>query len=613
MRNPYLSLLKKAWHHARSERKRFVIVYAMFAMANIVIAINPLFYGWFVDALQTSGPKAIVHGWFYVGGFLVLRLVEWMFHGPARVMERELAFNLSRNFVDDLYSKVLHLPAKWHQDNHSGATISKIQKAYLGLRDFFQNGFIYLHSFGKFVFSFGAMLYFSPLFGAIGVAIGILTIIIIRNFDKPFVRSLREVNAKEHEVSSTLFDSLSNIVTVITLRLEQRVQSVFMKKIDDVAVPFKYNVRVNEWKWFTAQMLIGVIYAVITLGYIYQNYQPGQVFYLGGLVILIGYVNQFTSVFNDIAAQYTQIVKYDTDVENVEEIETAFTSVQGKTETGKLPFDWNTIDIRNLNFSRGAATPGSAHRHGIHDLEFRINKGQKIALIGESGSGKSTLLALLRGLYTPAVGSEIIINKNQRVAFEDISGNVTLIPQEPEIFENTVRYNITLGLPFSEEEIMQACETARFAGVVQQLPRGLDTHMAEKGVNLSGGQKQRLALARGILAARTSDIILMDEPTSSVDPRTEKQIYQNIFKALEGKALISSLHRLHLLSEFDYVYILRNGFVIDQGRFDQLRKYSLVFKEMWEHQVTEGSAQTSDDGDGVIPLTQATTASAAIS
>jgi ABC-type multidrug transport system fused ATPase/permease subunit len=161
MRNPYFSLIKKAWEYARHERKKFVVIYAMFIAANIIIAVNPLFYGWFVNELQKGGTEALTNGWIYVIGFLVLRLAEWCFHGPARVMERGLAFHVSKNFMEDLYSKVLHLPAKWHQDNHSGSTISRLQKAYLALRDFFQNGFIYLHSFGKFIFSFAAMLYFS--------------------------------------------------------------------------------------------------------------------------------------------------------------------------------------------------------------------------------------------------------------------------------------------------------------------------------------------------------------------------------------------------------------------------------------------------------------------
>lgn len=608
MRNPYFSLLRQAWNYARNERKRYLVIYGMFVMANIIIAINPLFYGWFVNSLQKGGPDALLNGWIYVGGFLVLRLIEWCFHGPARVMERELAFNVSRNYMDDLYHKVLHLPAKWHQDNHSGSTISKLQKGYLALRDFFQNGFIYLHSFGKFIFSFAAMLYFSPLFGAIGVVIGIFTIWIIRKFDKPFIKTLREVNEREHEVSSTLFDSLSNIVTVITLRLEKRIKVSFMEKIGAVAGPFKRNVKINEWKWFTAQMMVGLIYAVVTIGFIYQNYIPGEAFYIGGLVVLIGYVNQFTSVFNDIASQYTQIVKFDTDIQNVQGIEKAYDQHQVKVQAQKLPEDWQNIEIRNLNFKR---TLENSDRYiGVKDLQMRIQKGQRVALIGESGSGKSTLLSLLRGLYTPISGSTTLVNDIQPVAFESIASNVTLIPQEPEIFENSVKYNITLGLPFSEEEIMKACDSAKFTDVINNLPKGLDTHMAEKGVNLSGGQKQRLALARGILAARTSDIILMDEPTSSVDPRTEKQVYQNLFEAFEGKAVISSLHRLHLLSQFDYVYILRNGSVVDEGPFEQLKRYSLVFKEMWEHQKTENTPVIEE---GIIPLAPASVISAAMS
>src|SRR5690606_32920353 len=121
-----------------------------------------------------------------------------------------------------------------------------------------------------------------------------------------------------------------------------------------------------------------------------------------------------------------------------------------------------------------------------------------------------------------------------------------------------------------------------------------------------GGQKQRLALARGILAARGSDVILMDEPTSSVDPRTEKQVYKNLFDSFQGKAVISSLHRLHLLKDFDYVYILRNGSVVDQGPFEELKRYSLVFKELCEHQETETVT------GNVIPMPSSPVISAAI-
>lgn len=590
MRNPYLSLLRTAWKYARQEKRRFVLIYTMFVIANVIVAMNPLFYGWFINELQQHGTAVLNTAWIYVAGFLGLRLLEWMFHGPARVMERHLAFNVGRNFLDVLYHKVLHLPVKWHQENHSGSTISRLRKAHEALRDFFQHGFIYLYSFGKFIFSFAAMLYFSPLFGAIGVVLGIVTIWIIVQFDKPFIRSLREVNEREHEVSSTLFDSLSNILTVITLRLEKRIQAGFMKKIADVFPPFKKNVTINELKWFTAQMLVGLIYAITTIGYIYQHYTPGETFMIGGLIILLGYVNQFTSVFNDIASHYTQIVKYDTDVQNARELEKAYDEKQVKETGVELPAQWSSIDIEGLNFSRN--TPSDQRRSGgIHDLDMRISKGQRIALIGESGSGKSTLLALLRGLHDATPGTDVKADET-RIDLESIRSTVTLFPQEPEIFENTVMYNITLGLPFTEEEVMRVCEAAQFTDVIRRLPKGLHTLIQEKGVNLSGGQKQRLALARGIFAARQSSIVLMDEPTSSIDPRTEKKIYHSLFNTFNDKAVISSLHRLHLLTDFDYIYIMREGVVIDEGTFEDLSRYSLVFKEMWNHQAAAQKADT---------------------
>ncbi|HEX8038041.1 MAG TPA: ABC transporter ATP-binding protein, partial [Chryseosolibacter sp.] len=497
---------------------------------------------------------------------------------------------VSKNFQDELYGNILALPAQWHQENHSGATISKSRKAHEALRSFFQSGFIYLYSMGKFIFSFGAMIYFSPLFGSIGIVLGMITVFIIVLFDRAFIKTLREVNEKEHHVSSNLFDTLSNITTVITLRLEKVIHASFLQKLAAVFPPFKKNASVNEWKWFTAQMMIGLIYAVTVLGYVYQHWVPGETFQIGGLIILIGYVTQFTSVFNDIASQYTQIVKFHTDIQNVSEIQEAHARMPKGPGKLPLPPHWETIQIDNLNFVRPAKDL-SEKPAGLFDLSMRIGKGQRIALIGESGSGKSTLLSLLRGLHSPFPGSRITINDSVPVDIGNIGSTVTLFPQEPEIFENTVLYNITLGLPFTREEVLEVCEQAQFIDVLKKLPAGLDTFIQEKGVNLSGGQKQRLALARGILASRGSDIILMDEPTSSIDPRTEKLIYNRMFETFGQKAVISSLHRLHLLTQFDYIYILRNGQVVDEGTFDHLNRASLVFQEMWIHQRADASQE----------------------
>jgi ATP-binding cassette, subfamily B, bacterial len=581
--NPYIALLSTAWRYAQSERKRYVFVYCLFIVAGIVDMMHPVLFGWFINKIQSDSPQAMQHVLWFGAAYLGLKILEWSFHGPARVMERGLAFNLSRNFLMELYHQALHLPVKWHQDNHSGATINRIRKAYEALKHFFQDGFMYLYTVNKFVFSFGAMLYFSPLFGCIGILLGLFTIWVILKFDEPFIKTLDEVNEKEHVISSTLFDSLSNIITVITLRLEKSMQTGLLHKIQAVWKPFRRNVVINEWKWFVADVLVCLIYAVIAIGFVYQNWEADKVFQVGGLVTLLGFVNQFTSVFHDVAWQYTQVIQYNTDVQTARSIRAAYHENHRGESTKTLPEKWVQIEIKNLNFSHRDSYDAEHAPQSLHDINISFKKGQRIAFIGESGSGKSTLLALLRGLYTPQYPLDLRVD-NTLFELTTLNDTVTLFPQEPEIFENTIEYNITLGLPFDEKTVWEVCDLAQFSETAKQLPNALASNIQEKGVNLSGGQKQRLALARGILAAQSSQVVLLDEPTSSVDPKTESMIYEQLFKAFSEKVIMSSLHRLHLLQYFDYVYVLQNGRIVEEGTFAFLQQNGVIFKELWQHQ-----------------------------
>ncbi len=586
-KNPYLSLLQTAWTYARNERKRYVLIYAMFIVANFISALGPIWLGWFVNKIQHDTQRVWYYTLLYVAGYFCIRFFEWSLHGPARIMERNLAFNMSRNFLQEKYHQVLHLPAKWHQDHHSGATINRIRKAHEALRQFFDQGFMYLYTLTKFFFSVIAMLYFSPLFGGIAVLLGVLDIIIIRRFDKPFIKTLDQVNEKEHAVSSTLFDTLSNIMTVITLRLEKSMESGLMRKVQQIRAPFRKNALINEWKWFVADMLLAIIYCIVVAGFIYQNWQPGQVFYIAGLVTLLGYVTQFTGVFQNVAWQYTEVMQFNTSIQTAGNISEAYTQQHRPEEPDELPANWQEIQIKQLSFSHRATYNEAYTPSSLHQLNIRIKRGEKIALIGESGSGKSTLLSLLRGLYMAEPGADVRID-GKPFEIDSLNESVTLFPQEPEIFENTIAYNITLGLPFPEEEIMQVCESAHFTDVVMNLPEKLASDIREKGVNLSGGQKQRLALARGILAARESEVILLDEPTSSVDPKTEAMIYEKLFTAFADKAIVSSMHRLHLLTQFDYIYVLHHGRIVAEGNFEHLRNNSAAFQELWRHQQKTG-------------------------
>ncbi len=583
-KNPYVSMMRTAWKYAKEERSQYTRIYLMLFASNLFVALNPIIWGWFINELQQKGSAIIASTWKYALVYLAIWFFDWVFHGLARVREQQLAFKLSQNFLRELYHKALHLPTKWHQENHSGATINRMKKAYDALKDFFADGFMYFHTIMKFLSSLIAMIYFAPFFGFIAILMGGCILFIINRFDRPYIAAHRETNEKEHIVSSTLFDSLSNIITVITLRLESRMKRGLMNKVDDVFVPYRKRLIVNEWKWFTVDFCISLIYVSILVGYIYQNYVPGEIFLIGSLVTLMSYVQRFTSVFHNFAWQYNQVVQYNTDVQTAFNITEAYEKHHLPESSHTLDIDWKKMRVQNLNFSHESTEQEEGSVRGLINLDIQFEKGKKIALVGESGSGKSTLLALLRGLYQPQKGLNLAVDQQK---FEDlaiISNHVTLFPQEPEIFESTIAYNINLGLSSEEEELKRICKIVQFEEVVQQLPDGLATDIKEKGVNLSGGQKQRLALARGVLAAKESDIVLLDEPTSSVDPKTELIIYNRLFKEFQEKVVISSLHRLHLLRLFDYVYVMDQGQVVDEGTFEELLENSSTFQELWNHQ-----------------------------
>ncbi|MDZ4217120.1 MAG: ATP-binding cassette domain-containing protein, partial [Candidatus Gracilibacteria bacterium] len=300
---------------------------------------------------------------------------------------------------------------------------------------------------------------------------------------------------------------------------------------------------------------------------------------VGSIVALYQYLERLNNAFFSVAWQWEGLIFRSTHVRSAETIVKAHQQYFRKHKRLSLPRKWKSIQITELNFRY---EDDRNHVHHLKNIDLTLERGKRIALVGSSGSGKTTLMKLLRELDTPDSARVLIDGKS----FPDLTvlnQTTTLFPQDPEIFENSIEYNITAGISHRTEEVINAVRLAKFDAVVERLPQGLDSHIQEKGVNLSGGEKQRLSLARGIFAARDSSIILLDEPTSSVDTINEREIYENLFQHFKSQCIVSSIHRLHLLPLFDMIYVLQRGEVVEKGTFDQLRNNpGGVLNKMWE-------------------------------
>ena len=379
-------------------------------------------------------------------------------------------------------------------------------------------------------------------------------------------------------MSSVLFDYVSNMTTVLTLRLGKMTHSNLWKRLLTVWPFFKKEAIWNETKWFAMGVALSIIQAVILIGYIIFTLNTTGTIMIGLVVMIFRYQGDLNTVFEELSIHYGDIVHMETDIKGInpilEDIRQLTRILPAETTTNH----WNSFKISNLCFHHDAS-----QRRGriFENLTFNVKRGEKIALIGTSGGGKSTLLNLLSGLYTP---SSVDFNMDgvEFDSLEPLQSITTLVPQDPEIFENTIAFNITLDLPVQREDLDNIINLAGFSRVLEHLPEGLNTDIREKGLNLSFGQKQRLALARGLFAARFSSLILMDEPTSSLDLITEQEILAGVMEAFSNSALIISLHRLHLLPKFDSIIMLHNGEVVANGPVSELLNSSGPVQDLWK-------------------------------
>jgi ATP-binding cassette subfamily B protein len=204
------------------------------------------------------------------------------------------------------------------------------------------------------------------------------------------------------------------------------------------------------------------------------------------------------------------------------------------------------------------------------DLSFKVQAGQKIALVGPSGSGKSTIVKLLSGLY-PFDGGEILID-GKEIALYNITAlrkNFGTVPQDVILFGGTIRENIAYGKPSATDaEIKLAAEKAYALEFINGFPEGLDTIVGERGLKLSGGQKQRIAIARAIL--RDPKILILDEATSALDSESEKLVKRALDELMKNRTTFIIAHRLSTIREADVILVINKGKIVEQGTHHEL-------------------------------------------
>lgn len=569
-----LKLYAALWRFAVGSRHLVVAFFALLVVAQVIRLAMPYLFGQAVNALQDTRAQDIVAAAEALGLMLGACVIAWLLHGPGRILERFTAIRIRERFADAIYGKLMRLPMGWHETHHSGETLQRIGKANGALSAFSQNQFIYLQNavglFGPLIALFAIS---TPVGSAAILGYGLLGAVLVR-LDGTMARLIAAENRAERRYTAELVDSLGNVGTVLTLRLGDATRQALARRLRDVFGPLRRNIVVNEAKWCVLELLGQVTRLGLVALYGWIEWRSQGVIMVGTAVMVHQYAQQVGDVVGTFANQWQDIVRNGTDLAGADEI------LEASDRRGSgvaVPEDWREIRVSGLTFHHpNRRDPAPT----LDDVALSIRRGERIALVGESGSGKSSLMRVLAGLYD-ADRAAFEADGRAQPGLADLAATATLIPQDPEIFENTVAHNVTMGIDHAEQDIRRACDLACLTPILAAMPQGLDTPIVERGGNLSGGQKQRLALARGILAARSSSVLMLDEPTSSLDPATEARVYTNLMAEFPDACIISSIHRLHLLPRFDRVVYMAKGRIVDMGTVRELVHRQPRFRDLW--------------------------------
>ncbi len=445
--------------------------------------------------------------------------------------------------------------------------------------------------------SANALIYGVFLLGA-GVALVALA--------KPLNRRQRTLTDGTSTNSGRVFDSYSNFVNVFSFRTQRRELVRNDEQIDGlIDDDVRFGVSLVSY-WAVASLLIrGVLWAAI-MSYSWFLFSQGRISFVALVVsvtVLVDFTAQYWNVVHffgvwvDKSAAYQEAYNYLFPGRNIVDehydenykqgpsngssaVKLAAASAAG--DNHGRPRMSESLEVSNLCF----AYPDDPDRLVLDNVSFSVNKGEKLGVVGRSGEGKSTLIKLLLGFYTPTSGHILIDGKP--ISSEMLPQLQSYVPQDTSLFQETIEYNIGYaagsarsfgnGQP-NPADIRNAARQANIDDFIDTLPYGYQTLVGERGIKLSLGQRQRIAIARAFL--KESDVIVLDEATSSLDSETEARVQESLEALWEDKAAIIIAHRLATLNGVDKIIVVENGRIVEQGTKDELLGDPGLFAQLW--------------------------------
>jgi len=544
------------------------------AAIAIVLLVGEAIDG--IDEQRGTGTLAWV-----VAAIMVVGAVKAALMVGRRIISGRQALGIEKDMREGLYGHLLRLSFGFYDRHQTGQLMSRATIDLQSVRFFLGFGLIFFFQHVLTIVSVMAVLFVVEWRLAL-IALAITPVIVAVAYRYSHVSHpvLRDVQQKLGDVATVTEESIVGVHVVKSFAQEERRQQLFERASGAV---FDATVRAFRQR---------AIYVPL-LSFLPLLAQAAVLLAAGRMVVSGSLSLSEFFVFNLLLAMLIvplrslgmwvgQAQRATASGERIFEVMDEPEGIDDKPDATELPPGPGAIRFERLSF---AYAPGRPVLEGIH---LEIAAGKTVALIGHTGAGKTTLAALVPRFYEATEGRVLVDGVDVRdVTRRSLRREIGVISQDPFLFSATVRENIAFGtLDATDEQVEAAARAAQAHEFIEELPKGYETVIGERGITLSGGQRQRLAIARALVI--DPRILILDDATASVDATTEAKIRSGLAEAMRNRTTIIIAHRLSTIALADEVVVLEHGRVAAHGTQDEVLAASAVYREIHEHGLIQG-------------------------